>query len=47
MRTAPFARTYPEDGDYENDITVPYGEPIDLTGAPLGMALSTTDFPRG
>ncbi|MYT33263.1 MULTISPECIES: Uma2 family endonuclease [unclassified Streptomyces] len=38
--------TQPKDGDYENDVTVSYGEPIDLTDTVLGMTLSTEDFPR-
>lgn len=38
--------TDPKDDDYENDVTVPYGEPIDLTDTILGMTLSTEDFPR-
>ncbi|MEU5301235.1 Uma2 family endonuclease [Streptomyces noursei] len=38
--------TNPKDGEYEGDITVPYGEPIDLTDTVLGMTLQTEDFPR-
>ncbi|GAB7031515.1 hypothetical protein AB0G35_08845 [Streptomyces sp. NPDC021749] len=33
-------------GDYKDDVTVPYGEPIDLTGTVVDLTLTTDKFPR-
>ncbi|ANZ16720.1 Uma2 family endonuclease [Streptomyces noursei] len=38
--------THPQDGEYKRDLTLAYGEPIDLTDTVLGMTLQTEDFPR-
>ncbi|WP_407287686.1 Uma2 family endonuclease [Streptomyces sp. BP-8] len=38
--------TDPQDGDYKDDITVPYGDPIDLTATVVGLTISTAEFPR-
>ncbi|MFE6688680.1 Uma2 family endonuclease [Streptomyces sp. NPDC057743] len=38
--------SHPQDGEYKRDLTVTYGESINLTDTPLGMTLSTADFPR-
>ncbi|MFG3115290.1 Uma2 family endonuclease [Streptomyces sp. NPDC048197] len=38
--------TQPQDGEYKGDLTVPYGEPIDLTGTVVDLTLATNDFPR-
>ncbi|MFI6768341.1 Uma2 family endonuclease [Streptomyces sp. NPDC050355] len=38
--------TDPQDGDYKGDITVPYGDPIDLTATVVGLTISTAEFPR-
>ncbi|MEU9500217.1 Uma2 family endonuclease [Streptomyces sp. NPDC048196] len=38
--------TDPQDGDYKDDVTVPYGEPIDLTGTVVDLTLATDTFPR-
>ncbi|WP_436845346.1 Uma2 family endonuclease [Streptomyces sioyaensis] len=38
--------THPQDGDYKVDLTLAYGQPIDLTDTVVGITLSTDDFPR-
>ncbi|WP_399086914.1 Uma2 family endonuclease [Streptomyces sp. BBFR2] len=38
--------THPEGGDYKSDLTLAYGEPVDLTGTVVGITLTTEDFPR-
>ncbi|MEU3709254.1 Uma2 family endonuclease [Streptomyces catenulae] len=38
--------THPQDGDYKSDLTLAYGEPVDLTGTVVGITLATEDFPR-
>ncbi|HWM36398.1 MAG TPA: Uma2 family endonuclease [Streptomyces sp.] len=38
--------THPKDGGYGRDLTVAFGEEIDLTGTPVGLTLSTGNFPR-
>lgn len=38
--------TDPQDGDYKDDITVPYGNPIDLSSTVVGITISTDDFPQ-
>ncbi|RXS68396.1 Uma2 family endonuclease [Streptomyces sp. TM32] len=37
--------TLPQDDDYKSDLTLKYGEPIDLTHAFPGFSLSTEEFP--
>ncbi|MCK7622957.1 hypothetical protein MUU72_07575 [Streptomyces sp. RS10V-4] len=38
--------THPQDGEYKRDLTVAYGEPLDLTDTPLGMTIETEHFPH-
>ncbi|MFJ9406268.1 Uma2 family endonuclease [Streptomyces sp. NPDC101393] len=38
--------THPQDGDYKSDLTLAYGEPIDLTDTVVGITLATEEFPR-
>ncbi|MFV8184314.1 Uma2 family endonuclease [Streptomyces sp. AF1B] len=38
--------TLPKDGKYHSEVRFPFGEDIDLTGTPVGLVLSTDDFPR-
>ncbi|WP_079122771.1 Uma2 family endonuclease [Streptomyces abyssalis] len=38
--------THPKDGDYGRDLTVDFGEEIDLSDTPVGLTLSTENFPR-
>lgn len=38
--------THPQDGEYKVDLTLAYGQPIDLTDTVVGITLSTDDFPR-
>ncbi|WP_438486310.1 Uma2 family endonuclease [Streptomyces sp. S186] len=38
--------THPQDGEYMRDLTLAYGEPIDLTDTVLGMTFDTKVFPR-
>ncbi|MER5972088.1 Uma2 family endonuclease [Streptomyces sp. NPDC002055] len=38
--------THPKGGEYRSELTVTFGEPVDLTGTSLGLVLSTEDFPR-
>ncbi|MEW1659503.1 MULTISPECIES: Uma2 family endonuclease [unclassified Streptomyces] len=38
--------THPQDGEYKRDLTLAYGEPIDLTDTVLGLTIPTEDFPR-
>ncbi|MFK0296267.1 Uma2 family endonuclease [Streptomyces sp. NPDC090442] len=38
--------THPQDGEYKRDLTLAYGEPIDLTNTVLGMTIETEFFPR-
>lgn len=38
--------THPRDDDYLRDLTLKYGEPIDLTGTFPDFTLSTEEFPR-
>jgi Uma2 family endonuclease len=38
--------THPKDGDYGRDLTVDFGEEIDLSDTPVGITLSTENFPR-
>ncbi|MFD8548313.1 Uma2 family endonuclease [Streptomyces sp. NPDC059649] len=37
--------TQPQDGDYKDDLTVPYGEPIDLASTVVDLTLATDEFP--
>ncbi|WP_326650746.1 Uma2 family endonuclease [Streptomyces sp. NBC_01750] len=38
--------TQPKDGDYMTETKVAFGQPVDLTGTPLGLTLTTGEFPR-
>ncbi|MFF2812712.1 Uma2 family endonuclease [Streptomyces sp. NPDC058000] len=38
--------THPQDGAYKRDLTLAYGEPIDLTDTVLDMTIPTDEFPR-
>ncbi|MER6308178.1 Uma2 family endonuclease [Streptomyces sp. NPDC001739] len=38
--------THPQDGEYLRDLTLKYGEPVDLTHAFPGFSISTENFPR-
>lgn len=39
--------THPKGGEYLSELTVAFGEPIDLTGTVVGLTLTTDDFSRG
>ncbi|MFG3498719.1 Uma2 family endonuclease [Streptomyces sp. NPDC047928] len=36
----------PKDGEYAFEARSVFGEPVDLTGTPVGLTLGTGDFPR-
>nr|WP_206322280.1 Uma2 family endonuclease [Streptomyces sp. HNM0575] len=38
--------THPKDGEYGRDLTVDFGEEIDLSDTPVGLTLTTENFPR-
>ncbi|MFC5800845.1 Uma2 family endonuclease [Streptomyces formicae] len=38
--------TQPKDGEYITETKVAFGHPVDLTKTPLGLTLTTADFPR-
>ncbi|MEU0372684.1 Uma2 family endonuclease [Streptomyces sp. NPDC006283] len=38
--------TDPSDGDYTSETTVTFGKDVDLTKTPVGLILTTGDFPR-
>ncbi|MFP1626366.1 Uma2 family endonuclease [Streptomyces sp. 5K101] len=38
--------TDPKDGDYTTETTVTFGTDVDLTRTPVGLTLTTSDFPR-
>ncbi|ALC22489.1 Uma2 family endonuclease [Streptomyces pristinaespiralis] len=38
--------TAPKDGDYTTETTVAFGTDLDLTDTPVGLTLTTADFPR-
>ncbi|MET9419421.1 MULTISPECIES: Uma2 family endonuclease [unclassified Streptomyces] len=38
--------TAPKEGDYATETTVVFGTDLDLTGTPVGLTLTTADFPR-
>lgn len=38
--------THPKDGGYGRDLTVDFGEQADLSDTPVGLTLSTENFPR-
>ncbi|MFJ3900215.1 Uma2 family endonuclease [Streptomyces sp. NPDC090025] len=40
------AHTKPEDGEYTEELRIPFGTELDLTKTPLDMVLATDDFPR-
>ncbi|WP_445330648.1 Uma2 family endonuclease [Streptomyces sp. GSL17-111] len=38
--------TQPKDGDYASELTVDFGVDVDLGDTPVGLTLSTGEFPR-
>ncbi|MEY9936233.1 Uma2 family endonuclease [Streptacidiphilus sp. MAP5-52] len=38
--------TLPKDGEYRNELTLDFGDPVDLTGTVVGLVLATDEFPR-
>ncbi|MFD7134350.1 Uma2 family endonuclease [Streptomyces sp. NPDC059894] len=38
--------TDPKEGDYQVETTVAFGKDLDLTGTPVGLVLTTGEFPR-
>ncbi|MFI8826888.1 Uma2 family endonuclease [Streptomyces sp. NPDC053431] len=40
------AHTKPEDGEYTEEVRVPFGTDLDLTKTPLDLVLKTDEFPR-
>ncbi|MGW7363263.1 Uma2 family endonuclease [Streptomyces sp. NPDC054841] len=36
----------PKNGDYDRELTIAFGEEIDLTNTPVGLTLTTDEFPR-
>lgn len=38
--------TQPKEGSYISELTVGFGASLDLTGTPLGLTLTTGEFPR-
>ncbi|MFI2368292.1 Uma2 family endonuclease [Streptomyces sp. NPDC018833] len=38
--------TDPKDGDYTTETTVAFGTDVDLTHTPVGLTLTTSEFPR-
>ncbi|MGW0555606.1 Uma2 family endonuclease [Streptomyces sp. NPDC002926] len=38
--------TQPKEGSYISELTVDFGASLDLTGTPLGLTLTTGEFPR-
>lgn len=38
--------TLPKDGEHTFDARFTFGQPIDLTGTPVGLTLTTDEFPR-
>ncbi|MBY8865901.1 MULTISPECIES: Uma2 family endonuclease [Streptomyces] len=38
--------TLPKDGVYRSDLSLDFGDEIDLTGTPVGLVLKTDEFPR-
>lgn len=40
------AYTKPEDGEYTEEVRVPFGTDLDLTKTPLDLVLKTDGFPR-
>lgn len=40
------AYTQPKDGEYVSELTVTFGGKIDLTATPVGLTLTTDEFPR-
>ncbi|GAB2899133.1 Uma2 family endonuclease [Streptomyces deserti] len=39
-------RTLPKDGAYRGELSLDFGEEIDLTGTVVGLVLKTDEFPR-
>ncbi|MBW1597057.1 Uma2 family endonuclease [Streptomyces sp. JJ38] len=39
--------TLPKDGDYASELTVDFGTEINLKDTPVGLTLTTDEFPRG
>ncbi|WP_149179293.1 Uma2 family endonuclease [Streptomyces sp. TRM49041] len=40
------AHTTPKDGEYTHEVRSVFGDPIDLTDTPVGLTLTTDEFPR-
>jgi len=38
--------TLPKDGEYRSNLTLGFGDPVDLTRTPVGLKLTTDEFPR-
>lgn len=38
--------THPENDAYKSELTVSFGEELDLTGTVVGLRLETKEFPR-
>ncbi|MFB7501691.1 Uma2 family endonuclease [Streptomyces sp. NPDC056161] len=38
--------TQPKDGEYVSELTVSFGADVDMTTTPLGLTLTTDEFPR-
>ncbi|MEO3978621.1 Uma2 family endonuclease [Streptomyces sp. CAU 1734] len=38
--------TQPKDGEYRGELTLEFGDPVDLTHTPVGLTLATDEFPR-
>ncbi|MEU0810965.1 Uma2 family endonuclease [Streptomyces sp. NPDC005970] len=38
--------TQPKDGEYQAEVTVPFGSELDLTDTVVGLTLKTDEFPR-
>jgi Uma2 family endonuclease len=38
--------TLPKDGEYRSSLTLDFGEPVDLTRTPVGLKITTDEFPR-
>ncbi|GGZ95262.1 Uma2 family endonuclease [Streptomyces echinoruber] len=38
--------TLPKDGEYRSELSLDFGDDVDLTGTPVGLVLKTDEFPR-
>lgn len=41
-----YLHTVPKDGDYHGEVSLDFGDEIDLTGTVVGLVLKTDEFPR-